>query len=164
MFEQIMGEPEFWVAVAFVIVVAGLIRIGTPMARSALDGRAVKIKNELEEAQRLREDAQRTLAEYQRKQRDALKEAEQIVAQARAEAERAAEQAARDLDAALERRQRLAVEKIALAESKAAAEVRNAAVDVAIAAVRRMLADQLDQRRKSDLIDTAIAELPQRLH
>jgi F-type H+-transporting ATPase subunit b len=104
------------------------------------------------------------LAEYQRKQRDALKEAEEIVARARVEAERAGEQAARDLDAALERRKRLALEKIALAESKATAEVRNTAVDVAIAAVREILAKALDAPRKGKLIDEAIAELPQRLH
>ena len=164
MWEYVVEGPEFWVAVAFVIVVAGLIWKGGPMVTSMLDERAVKIKAELEEAQRLREDAQRTLAEYQRKQRDALKEAEQIVAQARAEAERAAKQAERDLEAALERRQRLAVEKVALAESKATTEVRNAAVDVAISAVRQMLAQQLDAQRRSKLIDEAIAELPQRLH
>jgi F-type H+-transporting ATPase subunit b len=164
MWEEIFVEAEFWVAVAFVIVVAGLIWKGRPMVTGMLDERAAKIRAELEEAQRLREDAQRTLAEYQRKQRDALKEAEQIVAQARAEAERTAQQAARDLEAALERRQRLAVEKIALAESKATTEVRNAAVDVAIAAVRQMLAQQLDAQHRSKLIDEAIAELPQRLH
>jgi len=104
------------------------------------------------------------LAEYQRKQRDALKEAEQIIAHARTEAERAAQQAQRDLEAAVERRQRLAIEKIALAESKAAAEVRNVAVDVAIAAVRQMLAEDLDATRRSKLIDDAIAALPPRLN
>jgi F-type H+-transporting ATPase subunit b len=164
MLHEIIADPEFWVAIAFVIAVAGLVYKSGPMITGALDARAAKIKTELDEAQRLREDAQRTLADYQRKQRDALKEAEQIVAQARSEAERAAEQAARDLAAALERRQRLALEKIALAESRATTEVRNAAVDVAIAAVRRILAETLDAERKRKLIDDAIAELPQRLH
>jgi len=161
---EIFADPEFWVAVAFVIVVAGLAWKGTPTITKMLDDRADKIRGELNEAQRLREEAQRTLADYQRKQRDALKEAEQIVALARAEAERAAAQAARDLDAALKRRQALALEKIALEESKALAEVRNTAVDVAIAAVRRIMAEDLDSRHKEKLIDDAIAELPQRLH
>ena len=110
------------------------------------------------------EEAQKTLADYQRKQRDALKEAEQIVAQAKGEAERVAKQAERDLAAALERRQKQAVEKIALAEAKAVAEVRNVAVDVAIAAVRRMLADDLDPARKSAMVDEAIADLSRRLN
>lgn len=164
MFAEALSGPEFWVAVAFVIVVAGLAWKGGPAITAMLDGRAAKIKDELEEARRLREEAQQMLAEYQRKQRDALKDAEQIVAAARAEAERAAEQAARDLEAAIERRERLAVEKIALAESKASAEVRNTAVDVAIAALRQLLAKELDPGRRSRLIDDAIAELPGRLH
>ena len=161
---EIFHDPEFWVLVAFVIAVGGLVRKAAPMVTGSLDQRAAKIKTELDEAQRLREDAQRTLADYQRKQRDALREAEQIIAHARTEAERAAQQAARDLDATMERRQRLALEKIAMAESKAATEVRNAAVDVAIAAVRQILTQQLDAQGKSKLIDDAIAELPQRLH
>ena len=161
---ELLHDPEFWVLVSFVIVLAGLFRKAGPLITKFLDDRATKIKAELEEAHKLRDDAQRMLAEYQRKQRDALKEAEEIVARARVEAERAGEQAARDLDAALERRKRLALEKIALAESKATAEVRNTAVDVAIAAVREILAKALDAPRKSKLIDEAITELPQRLH
>ena len=86
------------------------------------------------------------------------------MALAKAEAERAAAQAARDLEAALKRRQALALEKIALAEAQALAEVRNTAVDVAVAAVRRIMAEDLDAARKGKLIDDAIAELPQRLH
>jgi F-type H+-transporting ATPase subunit b len=164
MLHEIVSGHEFWVAIAFIIAVGALVYKAAPAITTALDARAAKIKTELDEAQRLREDAQRTLGDYQRKQRDALKEAEQIVAQARAEAERAAEQAARDLAAGLERRQRLAMEKIALAESRATAEVRNAAVDVAIAAVRRILTETLDAERKRKLINDAIAELPQRLH
>jgi len=119
---------------------------------------------DLDEARHLHEEAKERLAEYQRKQRDALKEAEAIVAQAKAEAERIAAQAARDLDAAIERRRRLAVEKIALEESKALDEVRSAAVDLAITALRRALADDLDAQRRSALIDEAIAGLPSSLH
>jgi F-type H+-transporting ATPase subunit b len=164
MLHEIIRDPEFWVAIAFVIAVGLVLWKSAPMIAKSLDDRAAKIKTELDEAQRLREDAQRTLAEFQRKQRDAFKEAEQIVALAKSEAERAAAQAVRDLEAALQRRQAQALEKIALAEAKARTEVRNTAVDVAIAAVRRVLAEQLDQPRKSQLIDDAIAELPQLLH
>lgn len=161
---ELFHDPEFWVLVCFVIALAILLKKASPMVAGMLDARAAKIKAELDEAQQLREEAHRTLAEYQRKQRDALKEAEEIIARARLEAERAAEQAARDLEAALERRQRLAVEKISLAESKALAEVRNTAVDVAIAAVGRMLAQDLDARRRNALIDQAIASLPATFH
>lgn len=159
-----MRDAEFWVLVAFVIAVAFLIYKVRGIVTGALDARAAKIKSELDEAQRLREEAQTKLAEYQRKQRDALKEAEAIVAYAKAEAERVAAQGARDLDAAVERRQRLATEKIALAEAKALAEVRNTAVDLAIAAVGHVLAQDLDPARRSALIDEAIAALPPTLH
>jgi F-type H+-transporting ATPase subunit b len=164
MLNELFRDPEFWVAIAFVIAVGLVLWKSAPIIAKSLDDRAAKIKAELDEAQRLREDAQRTLAEFQRKQRDAFKEAEQIAALAKSEAERAAAQAARDLEAALQRRQTQALEKIALAEAKATTEIRNTTVDVAIAAVRRVLAEQLDQQRKSRLIDEAIAELPKLLH
>jgi len=164
MLHELVSGHEFWVAIAFIIAIGLVIWKSTGVVTGMLDSRATKIKTELDEARRLRDDAQRMLGEYQRKQRDALKEAEQIVALAKSEAERSAAEAARELEAALQRRQQLALEKIALAETKATSEVRNTAVDVAVAAVRQMLAQQLDQQRKSALIDTAIAELPQLLH
>jgi F-type H+-transporting ATPase subunit b len=161
---EIFHDPEFWVLVAFVIVVVvGFIKLG-PGIGKALDDRAERIKSELDEARRLREDAQKTLAEYQRKQRDALKEAEAIIAHAKAEAERIGRQAAQDLEAALERRTRQAEEKIAQEEAKALADVRNTAVDIAIAAAREIIAEALDAKAGGVLIDQAIAALPQRLH
>lgn len=161
---EILHEAEFWVAVAFVIAVAYLVYKARPILLKSLDDRAARIKSELDEAARLRDEARRTLAEFQQKQRDAMKEAEGIVAQAKLEAERVAKQAERDLELSLERRQKQAVEKIALAETKALADVRNQAVDVAMAAVRRILADDLSAARKSALIDDAIADLSKRLN
>lgn len=161
---EFIREAEFWVLIAFLIAIAYLVYKTRTIVTGSLDARAQKIKAELDEAQRLREEAQATLADYQRKQRDALKEAEAIVAQAKAEAERAAAQGARDLDAAIERRKHLAVEKIALTEAKALAEVRNLAVDLAIAALKRAFAEDLDAARRGALIDEAIAALPPTLH
>lgn len=157
-------NPETYVGLATIIGIAILVWKAGPVIVASLDARAAKIKAELDEARQLRDDAQRTLADYQRKQRDALQEAQAIIAQARDEAERAAQQAARDLDAALDRRQRQALEKIALEETKAVAEVRNIAVDIAIAAARRMLTEGIDPTRRAGLIDEAIAKLPQALH
>jgi F-type H+-transporting ATPase subunit b len=161
---ELLHDPEFWVAVAFVIVVVGGGYKVRPLLAKSLDERASRIKSDLDEAQRLRDDAQKTLAEYQRKQRDALKDAEQIVAHAKSEAERIGRQAAIDLEAALERRTRQAEEKIAQEQAKALAEVRSAAVDIAIAAARQIIAQQLDARSGGAMIDAAIAALPQQLH
>jgi F-type H+-transporting ATPase subunit b len=130
---------------------------------TALDERAARIRGELDEARRLREEAERLLADYQRKEREATADAQAIVAHAREEAERIAVQSARDLDQALRRRQLLAEERIAQAESKAVDEIRAVAVDVAIAAAREVIAAQTDERRGGALIDSAIAALPQRL-
>lgn len=157
-------EAEFWVLVAFVIAIAFLVYKARGAITSGLDTRAAKIRTEIEEAQKLRDEAQTRLAEFQRKQRDALKEAEAIIAQAKEEAERLAAQGVKDLEAAIERRRRLAQEKIALEEQKAMADLRNAAVDVAVAALRRVLAEDLDPARKNALIDQAINALPPTLH
>ena len=161
---ELLRDPEFWVLIAFLITVAICFWKGSPVIASALDTRAQRIKAELDEAQRLREDAERTLAEYQRKQRDALKEAEGIIAHAKSEAERFGRKAAQDLEEALERRTRQAEEKIAQEEAKAVAEVRSVAIDVAIGAARQIITEQLDAKASSALIDDAIAALPQQLH
>ena len=161
---ELFGEAEFWVLIAFVISMAIVVWKARGAMLGMLDRRAEKIKAELDEARRLAEEAQKALAQHQLRQRDALKEAEAIIAQARAEAERAANEGRKDLAAALERRKRLAVEKLALEEQKALNEVRAAAVDIAVAAVRRVLAEDLDAQRRVALVDQAIAALPETLH
>jgi F-type H+-transporting ATPase subunit b len=158
-----LHDIHFWEAVAFILAVALVWKKASSGITSSLDERAAKIRNELDEARKLREEAQATLANYQRKQRDALKEAEAIIAHAKTEAERLGAQAARDLEAAIQRRQRLAEEKIAQAEQKALADVRAAAVDVAVGAARRVLAEDMGARG-GKLIEQAIDNLPQRLN
>jgi F-type H+-transporting ATPase subunit b len=161
---DLLKQGEFWVLIAFVVAFAIIARKTAPILTGVLDQRAIRIKAELDEAERLRKDAERALGEFQRKQREALKEAETIIAYGRAEAERNAAAGERELEAALERRRRMAKEKIALEEAKALAAVRNQAVEVAIAALRRALADDLDSARRARLLDEAIAALPQTLH
>jgi F-type H+-transporting ATPase subunit b len=161
---EFMMEAEFWVLVAFVIAIGFLIYKVKGTVASSLDARAAKIKAELDEAQKLRDEAQARLAEFQLKQRDALKEAEGIIALAKEEAQRLAAQGAKDLDAAIERRRRMAQEKIALEEQKAVSDLRIAAVDVAVAALRRVLAEDLNPAQQSALIDNAINALPPTLH
>jgi F-type H+-transporting ATPase subunit b len=164
MIREIFHDPELAVAVAFIIAIVLTARRVWDALSGMLDARAAKIKAELDEAQQLKDDAQKTLGQFQRKQRDALQEAEAIVAHARAEAARFAERAKRELEAAIDRRQRLAAEKIALAEAKAVTEVRNTAVDIAISAARRVIAERLGDDQGQALVDLAIAELPQRLN
>ncbi|MEE8246549.1 MAG: F0F1 ATP synthase subunit B, partial [Alphaproteobacteria bacterium] len=134
-------DASFWVAVAFVLFVALIAKRGYKFITEGLDKRAGRIKTELDEAVRLREEALALLAGYQRKQRDAVRDAEEIVERAKREAARIAAQAEEDLAAALERRTRVAEVKISQAEAQALAEVRNQAVDMTLAATRRLLAE-----------------------
>jgi F-type H+-transporting ATPase subunit b len=158
------SDPTFWVLVAFVIFVALVWKPGSKAVTQMLDDRAEKIRGDLDKAAKLREDAQALLADYQKKQRDALQEAQAIVASAKAEAERLSAQAAADLEASLKRREQLALQRIAQAEQQAMADVRAAAVDLAVAATQKLLADKIDKAGHEALIDGAIKELPGKLN
>lgn len=160
----VFSEAETWVAITWLIVVVLVARPVFRAISAALDLRRDKIRARLEEAERLRTDAQEMLATYQKKQRDALKEAEAIIGQAKAEAERLAAQASANLDDLLRRREQQAVERINQAETDALREVRNKAVDIAINATRKLIADNLSSEQASSLIDQAIKDLPNRLH
>ncbi|WP_207486014.1 F0F1 ATP synthase subunit B family protein [Arenibaculum pallidiluteum] len=156
--------PEFWVAVAFVVFVVLVFRKAKTIILSTLDERAEKIRRELEEAQRLREEAQALLAQSQRKQREALKEAEDIVAHARDEAERLRRTAETEMEEHIRRREAQAVDKIAQAEASALQQVRDMTVDIAIDATRRILTERMDERQSSALVEESIRELPKNLH
>ena len=157
-------NAEFFVAVAFILFLGFFGRMIWRAMVTGLDDRSAQIAAELDEAQRLREEAQNLLAEYQRKQRDAVGEAEAILEAARAEARRIEDAAAERTVSTLERRERQAVDMIAQAEAQAVAQVRDMAVDVAVSATERLLADAVDGAKGNELIDDAIDDLPDRLH
>ena len=159
-----LHTPEFWVAAGFILLVIAGGKKGWDAIKVGLDARADRIRSSLDEATKLREEAQHLLAEYQRKQRDAAKEIDDLLAAARAEADRSSANAADALEALVKRREQLAMDKIAQAEADALQAVRNTAVDVAIAATRKLLTDKLDATATTGLVDQAIADLPQRLH
>ncbi len=159
-----LHSPETWVALAFVLVVLLLAKPVFRGIAAALDTRGEKIRARIEEAERLRAEAQETLAAYQKKQRDAMKEAEAIVAHAKAESQRFAAKAAAELDELLARREQQAVDRIAQAEAEAMRDVRNLAVDIAMKATRQLIAETLSAAQASALVDAAIADLPNRLH
>ena len=157
-------EAHFWVDVAFILVVALAYRPVSRAIGAGLDARAAKIKARLDEAHKLREEAQEMLATYQRKQRDAMKEAEEIIAHAKAEAERLAKQAAKDLEVSMKRREQMALDRIAQAEAQAVKEVQNLAVDVAIGAAQKVIGDSMNAAQTTQLVDAAIKDLPGKFH
>jgi F-type H+-transporting ATPase subunit b len=161
---HLFGDPEFYVLLAVAIF---LVVVWKPMRRTvigALDSRAERIRQELDAARNLRDEAQQALAAYQRQQQEGAAAAQAIITHAKQEAERIAAQSLRDLETTLSRRQQLAQERIAQEEAKAIAEIRVIAVDIAIAASRQVIAASLDERRGAALIDDAIAALPRQLH
>lgn len=163
--EHILHEAETWVAVAFVIFVAGMFYLKVhKTAASALDARAEQIKHELDEAQRLREEAQHALAEYKRMQRDAAKEAEEILRLAASEADTLRDRARDDLARAVQRREQQAVARIAQAEAEATQQVRDIAIDIAISATGEVLSDELRGTAGKKIIDSAIQDLPKRVN
>ncbi len=159
------GAAEFWVLVSFVLFVLMLLYYKVPgLMMKGLDDRAAAIRAELDEARRLREEAQALLADYQKKAREAEEEAKTIVEGARKEAEAMGAEARRALGEQLERRTRLAQEKIARAEAQAVAEVRSAAVEKAVAAAEAVLREKVAGATGSSLIEQSIRDLKSKLN
>lgn len=161
---EFLHEAETWAALATVIFV---ILAARPVMRALgkmLDERSAQIRSDLADAEKLRGEAEKLLADYQRRQRQALKEAEGILAHAKDEAERIRKESAANIETALKRRERQALEKIAQAETQAVAEVRNQAVSLAVLGAQKALASGLDAARAGSLIDQSVAELERRLH
>ena len=162
--EPFLQQAETWVAAGFIIFVLALARpVGRAMT-SSLDKRTDAIKVELDEAQRLREEAQHTLAEYQRKQRDALAEVEGIIAEAREEAKRMQRASEERTEQSLQRREQQALDMIAAAEARAVADVRAFTADVAIEATRHILTEVVEGQKGNELINDAIQEVPAKLN
>jgi F-type H+-transporting ATPase subunit b len=159
-----MFEAEFWVAAAFVIFLAvlGYFQVHKLLLNS-IDARRERIQAELNEAQRLKDEAQALLAQYRRKQEEAEAEAQAIVANANSEAERLAAEAHTKLEEFIARRTQLAESKIAQADAQALADVRASAAEAAVAAAGTILAGSVKDRLADDLITRGIKDLEGKL-
>ncbi len=158
-------DATFWSLIGLVIFIGLIVYLKVPgMVAKSLDDRAEKIQDELDEARRLREEAQALLADYQRKRQDAEKEAEEIVAAAKHEAKVIAEDAARKTADFVTRRTALAEQKIEQAEAQALEEVRAKAIDVAVAAAGQIIAQKAKGTVADSLIKNSIAEVKAKLH
>jgi F-type H+-transporting ATPase subunit b len=160
-----LWEAEFWVAVGFFLFIGVLVYYGVPkMMLDALDKRAVRIKAELDEARRLREEAEALLAEYRRKRQAADAEAEEIIAGARAEAERVAAEAKTRMEEFVARRSQVAEAKIAQAETQALADVRAAAAEAAVAAAEKILSQTAQGEVADRLVSQGIRDVKAKLN
>ena len=157
-------SAEFWVGVAFVIFWGLMFYLGVPgKVFNQLDSRGKRISDELAEAKRLRQDAERLLKEYESKRSAAEREAADIVSNARSEAERLATEAQEKMADFVKRRTATAEAKIAQAEAQASAEVRAAAVDAAIRASERVLRDEITGTTAASLVTSGLNDVRTKL-
>jgi F-type H+-transporting ATPase subunit b len=162
---DIFSTAEFWVAASFFLFLAVIWYFGVHKKLAAvLDARAERIRKELEEARRLRDEAEQVLADYKRKQKDAVKETKAIVAQAAKEAEILAAETRRSMTEHFERRMKLAEDKIGRAEADALRDVRAAAADAAVAAAQSVITAQLTPETADRLVKQGIDALGTKLN
>jgi F-type H+-transporting ATPase subunit b len=160
-----LEDPETWVAIAFVILMGLFAYIGVHRTvLKALDNRSARIKAELDDARRLKDEAAKVLAGYKTRRESAEREAEEIIAGARAEAERIATEAKAKMEDFVARRTKTAESKIALAEAQALADVRAAAADAAIAAASSVLSKTVKGKVADELLAKGITEVRQKLN
>ena len=160
----LLANPTFWGGVAFVIFFGILIRYGVPNnIMNQLDKRGQRIAEELAEAKRLREDAEKLLKEFEAKRASAEREAAEIVSSAKEEAERMAREAQEKMADFVTRRTASAEAKIAQAEAQASAEVRAAAVEAAVRASERVLRDEITGATAASLVEQSLKDVRSKL-
>jgi F-type H+-transporting ATPase subunit b len=159
------AEPETWVAIAFLILMGVFAYVGVHRTvLSALDRRSARIKSELDDARRLKDEAAKLLADYRARHASAEREAQDIIASAKAEAERIAAEAKGKMEDFVARRTKAAESKIALAEAQAVADVRSAAADAAVAAASAILSKSVKGQVADDLLAKGVSEVRAKLN
>jgi len=159
------AEPEFWVAIAFIILMGVFAYFGIHRTvLTTLDHRSNRIKAELDDARRLKDEAAKLLAEYKARRATAEREAQEIIASAKAEAERIASEAKTKMEDFVARRTKTAESKIALAEAQALADVRAAAANAAVTAASTILSQTVKGPVAEDLLAKGITEVREKLN
>jgi len=161
---ELLQEAEFWVGIAFVVFVGLMVWLKAPgMALKQLDARAAKIRAELDEAERLRKEAEALLAQIRTRREETERHAEEMLANAEVEAKRIEADARERLADQIRRRGELAQQKIAQAEAQAARDVKSAAAELATEVAAAVLARRAQAMASDPLVDRAVAELPAKL-
>jgi F-type H+-transporting ATPase subunit b len=159
------AEPEFWVAVAFLILLGVFVYLGVHRTvLTTLDHRRDRIKGELDDARRLKDEAAKVLEQYKARRASAEREAEEIISGAKADAERIASEARAKMEDFVARRTKTAESKIALAEAQALADVRAAAAEAAIAAASTILSQSVKGEVADDLLSKGIQDVREKLN
>ena len=161
---ELFHDTHIWLLASFVTFLFIMWKFAFSKIISMLDKRIEAIKSELETAENLRIEAQELLAQYQRKHRDALKDAEDIIANAAAQAKHIQKQAEADLHETMERRENQLAQRLTRMEENAIAEIQGYAADLAMNAAAQIIADKMDKKTSDDLVKKSISSVSGKLH
>ena len=162
--QQILLDEYFWLCISFLIFAGILWRFGMPAINAALDKRIAEIKEDLETAESLRVEAQEMLAQYQRKQKEALKDAEKIIANAKISAKQFQEKIEAEATENMVRKEQQLQERLKRMEENALQDIQSRAAQIAIAAVERIIAEKLDKKAHTKLVEQSIADIKVNIH
>lgn len=162
--EHMLADTNFWYVLSFILFAALVLKLGMPALNAMLDSRIAQIKNDLEEAENLRVEAQEMLAQYQRKHRDAVKEAEGILSKARENAEKFKENAEKELSEVIARREAQLEDRLKRMEQNAINEIQTYAAELAMNAAQQIIVDNLDKKANAALVDKAIKDIDANIH
>lgn len=162
--QHILMDEYFWLTLSFLLFGGIVIKFGLPVFNAMLDKRIQEIKSNLETAERLRVEAQEMLAQYQRKQRDAVKESEKIIADAKISAKKFQENVESEMAESMKRREIQLQERLQRMEQAAVQRIQSYAAELAISAATQIAIEKLDKKADSKLIDQSIANIENSLH
>lgn len=161
---EILHDSYTWLILSFVLFCFILVKFGKKAFVAMLDSRINLIKSELETAEGLRVEAQEMLAQYQRKHRDAVKEAEGIIAEAESHAIEIRKNAEAELKETIARREQQLKERLATLEAQAIAEIQKHAAELSINATAQIIAEKMDKKASDKLVDDAIKHVSKQIH
>lgn len=164
MLDLLAHDTGLWVTISFVLFAAFAFKMGRKSVLGGLDARIEEVKSEIENAERLRVEAQELLAQYQRKHRDAEKEAQEMIDRAGKQAEQLRKNAETDLAELMQRREVQLAERLRRLEENAIAEIQNHAADLAVAATTEMIIQTLDEKTNAGLNEESIKSLSKHLN
>lgn len=164
MFETLLHDTNFWVLISFVIFVAVFLKYGKAKVLQGLDDKIQTIKNDLQTAETLRVEAQEILAEYQRKQKDAVKEAENIIAEAKIKAQAIREHSEKEWSKTMSRREEQLNERLKRIEDNARSEIQTYTAKLAVNSTRKILQDNLSSKTDKQLVSDTLNQIPNSLN
>ncbi|MGH1398320.1 MAG: hypothetical protein ACRBCT_03810 [Alphaproteobacteria bacterium] len=157
-------DTNTWYAVSFAMFFAIVWKYGRPALLGYLDNRIESIRIEIEKAENLKTEAQELLAQYQRKHRDAVQEADAIIKNAKKHAAEIQTQAETELDEVIARREKQLQERLIRMEQSAVEEIKAHTANLAIEATAEIIAEKLDKKTNEALVESAIGNISNAVH